>query len=151
MTSAYILLMVAAGAAVAAQVAINAHLRAVAASGLWATNISFAVTMGAGLAALAAGVLFGRAPMPSIPALAGAPWWIWLGGLGGFAYVFLALVTAHRISGTVVATAGIVGQLCASVLIDHYGWFGMPVARASAARLLGLALLAAGLVLIRSR
>lgn len=151
MTSVYILLMVAAGAAVAAQVAINAHLRAVAASGLWATNISFAVTMGAGLAALAAGGLFGRAPMPSMPALAGAPWWIWLGGLGGFAYVFLALVTAHRISGTVVATAGIVGQLCASVLIDHYGWFGMPVARASGARLLGLALLAWGLVLIRSR
>lgn len=149
MTSVYILVMAAAGAAVAAQVAINAQLRAVAASGLWATNISFAVTMAAGLAALAAGALFGRAPMPSMPALAGAPWWIWLGGLGGFGYVFVSLLAAHRISGTVVATAGILGQLCASVLIDHYGWFGMPVQRVSAARLLGLALLAGGLMLIR--
>lgn len=149
MTSVYILLMVAAGAAVAAQVAINAHLRAVAASGLWATNISFAVTMAAGLVALGAGVLVGRAPAPAMPSLAGAPWWIWLGGLGGFAYVFLALLAAHRISGTVVATAGIAGQLCASVLIDHYGWLGMPVVRASAPRLLGLGLLAVGLVVIR--
>lgn len=149
MTTVYILLMIAAGAAVGAQVAINAQLRAVAASGLWATNISFAVTMAAGLGALALGLLVGRAPAPSIPALAGAPWWIWLGGLGGFAYVFLALVTAHRISGTVVATAGIIGQLCASLLIDHYGWFGMPVQRASAARLLGLVLLGAGLVFVR--
>jgi len=149
MTTVYILLMIAAGAAVGAQVAINAQLRAVAASGLWATNISFAVTMAAGLAALALGLLVGRAPAPSIAALAGAPWWIWLGGLGGFAYVFLALVTAHRISGTVVATAGIIGQLCASLLIDHYGWLGMPVERASAARLLGLVLLGVGLALIR--
>lgn len=149
MTGIYILLMVAAGAAVAAQVAINAHLRVVAASGLWATNISFAVTMAAGLAALAAGVLVGRAPMPSIPALAGAPGWIWLGGLGGFAYVFVSLLAAHRISGTVVVTAGILGQLCASVLIDHYGWLGMPVQRVSAARLLGLALLGAGLAVVR--
>ena len=149
MTTLYIVLMVAAGAAVAAQVAINAQLRVVAASGLWATNISFAVTMAAGLVALGAGVLSGRVPALSMPAFAAAPWWIWLGGLGGFAYVFLALVAAHRISGTVVATAGIVGQLCASLLIDHYGWLGMPVQRASAARLLGLGLLAAGLVLIR--
>lgn len=151
MTTLYIVLMVAAGAAVAAQVAINAQLRVVAASGLWATNISFAVTMAAGLVALGAGALFGRAPVLSMPAVAAAPWWIWLGGFGGFAYVFLALVAAHRISGTVVATAGIVGQLCASLLIDHYGWLGMPVQRVSAARLLGLGLLAAGLVLIRSK
>jgi transporter family-2 protein len=149
MTTLHIVLMVAAGAAVAAQVAINAQLRVVAASGLWATNISFAVTMAAGLVALGAGALFGRAPVLSMPAFGAAPWWIWLGGLGGFAYVFLALVAAHRISGTVVATAGIVGQLCASLLIDHYGWLGMPVQRVSAARLLGLGLLAAGLVLIR--
>ena len=151
MTSVYIFLMVMAGAAVAAQVAINAQLRVVATSGLWATNISFAVTLVTGLAALGLGVLVGRAPLPSPAALAGAPWWIWLGGLGGFAYVLLALVTAHRISATVVATAGILGQLFASVLIDHYGWLGMPVQRASPARLVGLALLAGGLVFIRWR
>jgi transporter family-2 protein len=150
MTSLYIFLMILAGAAVAAQVAINAQLRAVAGSSLWATNISFAVTMGAGLAALAVGLVLGRAVLTPT-SLSAAPWWIWLGGLGGFAYVFLSLLTAHRISGTVVATAGIVGQLCASVLIDHYGWFGMPIQRASAVRLMGLVLLAGGLALIRSR
>lgn len=149
MTTVYILLMIGAGAAVAAQVGINAQLRTVAASSLWATNISFAVTLGAGLAALAVGLLLGRVPAPPVAGLSAAPWWIWLGGLGGFAYVLLALLAAHRISATVVATAGIIGQLGASVLIDHYGWFGMPVARASASRLVGLGLLAAGLVLIR--
>jgi transporter family-2 protein len=48
-----------------------------------------------------------------------------------------------------LAAAGIVGQLGASLLIDHYGWFGMPVQPATPTRLIGVALLAAGVVLIR--
>lgn len=151
MTSVYIFLMIVAGAAVAAQVAINAQLRLVMGSALWATNISFAVTTATGLAALALGIAAGRAPLPSAAAVAGAPWWIWLGGLGGFGYVFLALLSAHRLGAALVATAGILGQLFASVLIDHYGWLGMPVQRVSGVRVTGLMLLAVGLALIRSR
>ena len=148
MTSLYILLMVVVGATVAAQIAINAQLRVVAASTLWATNISFAVSMLAGLSALAFAAALGRLSLPA-PALSHAPWWLWLGGLGGATYVLFAILLAHRLGAALLSAAGILGQLSASLLIDHYGWFGVPVQRLSAERLVGLVLLVVGVVLIR--
>jgi transporter family-2 protein len=148
MNNLYILLMLVAGAGVAAQIVINAQLRVAAASALWATNISFAVSMAAGLAALAFATVFARVPFPA-PALWRAPWWIWLGGLGGAVYVLLAILLARRLGAALLSAAGILGQLGASILIDHYGWFGTPVHRISAARALGVVLLAVGIALIR--
>jgi len=148
MNNLYILLMLIAGAAVAAQVAINAQLGAVAASALWASNITFAVSMMAGLVALALAAALGQTSLPA-PALWGAPWWIWLGGLGGATYVLLAVLLAQRLGTALLTAAGILGQLGASILIDHYGWFGTPVHRASAARAIGVVLLAIGVALIR--
>ena len=60
MVNLYILCMVGAGTAVATQIAINAHLGAVTGSALWAANISFAVSMIAGLVALGAAILWAR-------------------------------------------------------------------------------------------
>jgi transporter family-2 protein len=150
MNNVYILLMLLAGAAVAVQIVINAQLRAVSGSAMWATNISFAVSMAAGVIALAGALALGRVAMPS-PALWRAPWWIWIGGLGGALYVLLAILLARRLGAAALSAAGILGQLAASVIIDHYGWFGTPVNRASGARLAGVLLLAAGVALIRWR
>ncbi len=150
MNNLYILLMLMAGAGVAAQIMINAQLHAVAASTLWATNISFAVSMAAGLVALAAGTAFGLVPLPAA-ALWRGPWWIWVGGLGGAVYVLMAMLLARRLGAALVSAAGIMGQLGASILIDHYGWFGTPVHAISAPRVAGVVLMAVGLVLIRWR
>lgn len=150
MTNVYILLMVMAGAGLAAQIVVNAQLRVVAASALWAANICFAVSMAAGLAALAVAAVFARAPLPA-PALWRAPWWVWLGGLAGAVYVLLAILLARRLGAAVLSAAGILGQLGASILIDQYGWFGAPMHRVSAARALGVVLLAVGVALIRWR
>jgi transporter family-2 protein len=148
MTNLYVLVMLAAGAAIAAQIAINAQLRVVSGNALWAANITFAVSMVAGLLATAIGLTLSRLTWPD-PALWRAPGWVWLGGLGGAVYVMLAVLLAGRLGAALLSAAGILGQLGASLLIDHYGWFGMPVQRASATRLVGVALLAAGVVLIR--
>jgi transporter family-2 protein len=148
MINLYILLMAGAGAAVATQIAINAHLAVVTGSALWTSNISFAVTMLVGLTALGVAIVFGGMPLPS-PAVWSAPRWIWLGGLGGALYVLLAILLTHRIGAALLSASGIVGQLATSLLIDHYGWFGMPVHRFSATRLIGVALLTGGVVLIR--
>ena len=148
MVNLYILCMVGAGAAVATQIAINAHLGAVTGSALWAANISFAVSMIAGLVGLGAAILLGEIPLPN-PAVWTAPSWIWLGGLGGATYVLLAILLTHRLGAAVLSAAGIVGQLSTSLLIDHYGWFGVPVHRISAMRLMGVALLTLGVVLLR--
>jgi transporter family-2 protein len=58
-------------------------------------------------------------------------------------------VLASRLGASLLSAAGILGQLGASILIDHYGWFAMPVQRATPTRLIGAALLAAGVVMIR--
>ena len=42
----------------------------------------------------------------------------------------------------------ILGQLTASVVVDHFGWVGFPQHSVSLQRLAGLGLLAIGLVLI---
>jgi bacterial/archaeal transporter family-2 protein len=148
MNNASVVLMLIAGAGIAVQIAANAHLRTVSGSALWAANIVFVVSLFAGLAAIATAGAFSALAPPS-PALWRAPWWVWIGGLCGGAYVLLAILLAGRLGALLLSAAGIVGQLAASLLIDHYGWFGMPVQRATPARLLGVALLAAGVVLIR--
>ena len=148
MSNLYIAFMVVAGAAVAAQIAINAHLSVVTGGALWAANISFAVTMAVGLVALGVAMALGVMSLPD-PAVWSAPRWIWLGGLGGATYVLLAILLTHRIGAALLAAAGILGQLGTSLLIDHYGWFGVPVQRLSAVRLIGVVLLTAGVVLIR--
>jgi transporter family-2 protein len=150
MNNLYILLMIMAGAGIAAQIAVNAQLRIVTGSALWAANIVFAVSMAAGLAALAGARVFFGVSLPD-PALWRAPSWIWFGGLFGGAYVVLAILLADRLGAALVSATGIFGQLCASILIDHYGWFDMPLQRATPARLIGAVLLAAGVVLIRWR
>lgn len=150
MNNFYMLLMLMAGAGVALQVVINAQLRVVSASALWATNISFAVSMAVGLTALTVGTAVGRVPFPA-PALWRAPWWVWIGGLGGAMYVLLAVLLARRLGAAVLSAAAILGQLGASMLIDHYGWFGMPVHQMSAPRVVGVVLLAIGVALIRWR
>ena len=150
MTNVFLVLMMAAGAAVAVQVAINAQLGVVAANALWASNICFAVSLVAGVAVLGVAAALGQLPAPS-PALWNAPAWVWLGGLGGAAYVLLAVLLTRRLGAGLLTAVGIFGQLAASLLIDHYGWFGMPVERLSVARVAGLALLVGGVALIRAR
>jgi transporter family-2 protein len=150
MTNLYILLMIIAGAAVAVQTAINAELRLVAASTLWAINISFAVSLLAGLAAVVVTAVMDGWPRPA-PTLWRAPWWLWIGGLGGALYVLLAVVLTQRLGTALLSAAGILGQVGAALLIDHYGWFGMPVSRLSVPRVVGGVLLVISVALIRWR
>jgi uncharacterized membrane protein YdcZ (DUF606 family) len=82
MNNLYLLLMVMAGAGIGAQIAVNAQLRQVTGSAVWAANIVFAVSMAAGLVALAGARVFSGVSLPD-PALWRAPSWIWFGGLFG--------------------------------------------------------------------
>jgi transporter family-2 protein len=150
MNNLYVVLMIMAGAGIAGQIAVNAHLRVVTGSALWAANIVFAISMAAGLIAMGLTSVFSTVSLPD-PAVWRSPSWVWFGGIFGAAYVVLAILLADRMGAALVSATGIFGQLCASILIDHYGWFGMPMQRATPARLIGAALLVAGVVLIRWR
>lgn len=148
MNNVYILFMVAAGAAVAAQIAVNARMREVTGSGIWTANISFTITLLSAVTMLVVAIVFAGLPPPSA-ALWRAPWWVWLGGFGGVIYVSLAIFLARHLGAATLSAAGILGQLGFSMVIDHYGWFGVPVHRLSLTRLAGAALMLLGVALVR--
>jgi len=75
-------------------------------------------------------------------------WYYLVGGLLGAAYVTVALVSVKSIGAGGVAAATITGQLTTAVIIDRLGILGLERTALSASRLLGMALLLAGTILL---
>jgi len=141
----YLLFGVVAGAGVAAQAVINTRLREAVGAPLWAAAMQFAV----GLALLVAVALASRQAAPVTAGLGREPWWIWLGGLFGALFILVTIVVTPRAGAALTLASIVVGQLAAALLIDHFGWFGGSDVRLSPGRVLGVALLVSGVVLIR--
>ncbi len=137
-----VLLTAAAGGLIALQAPINAGLGKETGS-LPAALVSFAV----GTIALAAiVVLSGKAG--GVTSVGDVSWYYLLGGLLGAVYVANALIAVTTIGAGGVAAATVAGQLTASVAIDRLGLFGLDQVALSPERIVGVALLIAGTVLI---
>jgi transporter family-2 protein len=143
----YILLAVAAGAGLAFQAVINARLRTVLDSAVWASLVQVFV----GLVLLVVLVALAREPIPGGPALTRAPWWVWTGGLLGALYVMTVILATEPLGAALMLAAVVVGQTGTALLIDHYGWFGTNVQPLTPLRVTGGLLLVAGVMLIRLR
>lgn len=90
-----------------------------------------------------------RPNLPSWHSLADHPWWIWIGGFLGAYMVTVAAIATPRI-GVAAWVAGVmVGQLVSSMVLDHYGAFGMEPKPITITKIFGVILLGAGAVLIR--
>ena len=145
MRNLFILFAAVAGAGVAIQAVINSRLRFLLGAPIWAAFTQFVI----GLLTLAVVAAATRQPLPSAASLARTPWWMWTGGLFGAVFIFMTVVATPRLGAALTIAAAIVGQLAAAVLIDHFGLFGADVVPVTAVRLFGVALLVAGVVLIR--
>lgn len=132
------------GLAIAAQAGINAGLARYLGGPVLAAAVSFAV----GTAALASVCLAAGITWPSPAQWQAAPWYSWIGGLLGAAFVTLAVVLAPRLGAATLIACVVAGQLCASLVLDHYGWLGFPVHPVNWQRLAGAVLLFAGVVLL---
>lgn len=131
-----------AGGLIAAQAPINAELGRTTGT-LVAALVSFLV----GTIVLAAViVLSGKAG--GLTSTFDVSWYYLLGGLLGAIYVFNALIAVSAIGAGGVAAATIFGQLTASVVIDRLGLFGLDEIPLTPERVLGVALLLAGTVLV---
>jgi transporter family-2 protein len=76
-------------------------------------------------------------------------WYYWIfGGVAGVAIVLTSLVTVRHLGAGGVAAAVIAGQLTSSVVLDRLGLLGLDQRAVTWDKLLGIALLAAGTVLI---
>ena len=87
-------------------------------------------------------------PMPTAQGLAGMPWWAPLGGLMGAFAVFMGLLFVNKIGAGPFAGLTITANILMSLLIDQFGLFGMEQHSLNVWRILGGALMTAGIVLI---
>lgn len=130
-----------AGAVVPFQTGANAMLGRLLGHPLWASLVSLLVSV----ALLAPVMIAFRLPLPAVSAAVKGPWWIWAGGLAGVIYVTAALVLAPKLGAASFMASVIVGQLLVSVLIDHFALMGFAERPVNTARLVGIALIVAGL------
>lgn len=70
------------------------------------------------------------------------------GGVLGAAYVTCVLVTVRTLGAGAVVAATVAGQLAMSVIIDQFGLLGVDKDPVNAMKIVGIALLAAGTLLV---
>ena len=98
-----------------------------------------------GRAGAGAAVLTGVLGRGKVADLAPTPWWVWAGGgLLGAVAVTAALIEIPKVSAGVVIAATVFGELVAAVVIDHFGWLGVPQVRLNPWRIAGAVLAVRG-------
>lgn len=143
--SIYILFGMIAGMMLPLQGAINSNLNNYLETPFQAGLISFTgatVTMTI-IVALVSKTLPKRRELKRIP------WHLYIGGMLGTFLVASFIVVTPYLGVALTMGSAIAGQVTLALLIDHFGWFGTPVVRVSAQRLLGVALLILGVFLCK--
>jgi bacterial/archaeal transporter family-2 protein len=86
---------------------------------------------------------------PSREMVRAAPWYAWVaGGVLGVTYLTGNVLLAPKLGAGELVGLIIAGQLMFSVLLDHFGWLGFEQHAASVPRLIGCALMIAGVFLV---
>jgi transporter family-2 protein len=78
-----------------------------------------------------------------------APWTLYIGGLYGFATIAALALAFPQLGAAWAIAMMVLGQGVAALVIDHFGLMGMPRDPITATRLLGVGLVALGIVVIR--
>lgn len=141
-----ILLAVVAGGLLPLQSCLNARLRGPLGGPFPAALVSFS----AGLLALLVVCWVSRVPWPAPGVARQIPWWAWVGGgLCGAIFVSANVLLTPRLGVTTTLVAALAGQLVVSVVMDHFGAFGLVERPATWLRMAGLGLILGGVLLVR--
>ena len=139
------LLTVGAGVSVFIQQALNANLRAELNSAAWSGFMSYLL----GVICMVCLAIALRDPLPSGNTIVRVPWWAWSGGIFGAIFIALSIVTIPKLGGAAYIAILVAGQMIAALAFDSFGWLGIPERPIDLPRLLGVALLVGGVILIR--
>ncbi|MES2707212.1 MAG: DMT family transporter [Verrucomicrobiota bacterium] len=135
------------GAGLTMQMVWNSRLRAATGSPVLTTIISVCVTLFCLVLVQASGTV----DRGSVPAFASLPKWAWLGGVFAAFYLVISLAAIPRLGAATVFSLVIAGQMLAAILLDSTGAFGVNQISPSPARLLGVAFLLIGVILIQRK
>ncbi|GGB06724.1 DMT family transporter [Macrococcus hajekii] len=141
----YLLIALIIGLGIPIQTAINSRLRSYVLSPFIASFISFSV----GTVFLMFVTLFTKHTL-LIPReiIVHSPWWLWIGGLLGLIGLTGNILLFPKLGGVQTVILPILGQIFASMIIDHFGFFGSPEIPLSFIRIVGVILLIAGIVAV---
>ncbi|MBX3387485.1 MAG: DMT family transporter [Phycisphaeraceae bacterium] len=141
-----LLLAFAAGCLIPLQHSANAMLRKHLNHPVHAAAVNFCV----GLAVLLLASFF-LARAWKAPLAASAPWWAWVGGLCGAAFVLSAVLTAQKVGPLTFLIAALAGQVLVAAIIDHFGLLANATRLITPTRALGIALIFVGVVLVQRK
>ncbi|MGJ7513795.1 DMT family transporter [Pseudomonas baetica] len=140
-----LLLAVIAGAVVPFQSAINFNLGRGLGHPLLATLASLLVS----ILVLLPIILAMRLPLPSVTFITRAPLWMWAGGAFGVCFISLAVVLLPKLGASGFLALSLAGQVVASLVLDHFGWFGLLDRQVTLPKVFGAVLLIAGVLVIQ--
>ena len=139
------LLTFGAGISVLIQQALNANLRSEINSAPWSGFMSYFL----GVVCMLVLAVALRDPVPSTSTISRVPLWTWTGGIFGAIFIGLSIITIPKLGGATYIALLVTGQMIAALAVDHFGWLGIQERPIDSPRMLGVALLIGGVVLIR--
>ena len=141
----FIILAICAGMMMPTQAAVNNKLAETVESPILSAFISFAV----GTVALFFYILATGIPLGNLSSAKNASLVAWTGGLLGAFFVASTVTLVPKLGVTLTFSLIIAGQMLLTLVIDHFGILGVPVKEVNLPRLLGVALIIIGVILIR--
>ena len=141
----FIFLAILAGMAMPTQAVVNSKLATEINSPILAAFISFAV----GTVVLFIYILLTGIPLTQLAQSTSAPLVAWVGGFLGAFFVSVMATVVPRIGVALAFSLAIGGQMLVTLLIDHFGWLGVPEKPINLYRVCGAALITVGVILIR--
>ncbi len=127
----------------------QAGLNSVLAKPVGGSYVASLLSFGVGTATLILFTICMRLPLPSWQNMTSAPWWAWLGGVCGAFFVAVVTISAPKLGAITLVAVVIIGQMLASVMLDHYGLMGFSQSSLTMTKALGCVLLLAGVMLIQ--
>ncbi|MBW4521028.1 MAG: DMT family transporter [Scytolyngbya sp. HA4215-MV1] len=133
-----------AGSFLAIGAAANARLKQTLHSPIAAATMNFLV----GFSVLALLIGLGIFKTPDLAEkVRDVPWWAFSGGLLGAIFVSLNTLIVPKLGLTTTTLAVVCSQMIMSLVIDQWGWFGVPLHPLNASRVFAIALLIAAIAL----
>jgi transporter family-2 protein len=137
------LFVAAAGALTSVESGANAKLTDSLGGPWWPALIFSLISIGC----LAIGALVWAGPFPAAQ-MAQVPWWAWAGGVISALYVMSMLIAPGQLGAGLFTGLTVIAAIIASIALDHFGLVGFPQHAAGLGRLIGAALMIAGIVCV---
>lgn len=141
-----VLLALVAGISMTVQGAVNAALRV-------RMGIPMSLIIASVMQLSVAVLFYGLARLfswgPKLPPLSSVPWPLLLGGGLGVVIVGVAMFIFQRLGASLSMSLMMFSQFAIALIVDHYGWLGMPQTPVSTTRIVGVGLLLGGSYLLK--